>query len=288
MWNVYYSERGVKTTNKFFKTESEACEYIYNELVGKEDKNSMKNKKIIVISVLAVLGTLIFMGGLVALCMLNFVIGMIVFAVVVVLMIVLAEIRNRKQGIQENQQLGQDLNKLFDIAADFDGYDMVFVQGKTNPDVYNDISLILSDSKYNIKNLSEFNNLTTNSSEDEFYEFYDRWTKDLENSRFLVPLNKDTTMQDFANAIVKVLIQNGYQTDISVDNLVKKYTDYLSEIEMNSTIKYDILEANIVAGELRKYDLELISFFDGFDNTEFAVISSSNIERLKDLERRIK
>lgn len=32
-WNVYYLERGVKTTNLFFETESEACEYIYNHLV---------------------------------------------------------------------------------------------------------------------------------------------------------------------------------------------------------------------------------------------------------------
>ncbi len=33
-WNVYYSERGVKTTNMFFETEFEACEYIYDQLVN--------------------------------------------------------------------------------------------------------------------------------------------------------------------------------------------------------------------------------------------------------------
>ncbi len=37
-WNVYYSERGVKTTNLLFETESEACEYMYNELVESEKK----------------------------------------------------------------------------------------------------------------------------------------------------------------------------------------------------------------------------------------------------------
>lgn len=31
-WNVYYSERGYKTTNKFFDTESEALEYMCKEL----------------------------------------------------------------------------------------------------------------------------------------------------------------------------------------------------------------------------------------------------------------
>ena len=31
-WNVYYSERGCKTTNKYFDSESEALEYIVEEL----------------------------------------------------------------------------------------------------------------------------------------------------------------------------------------------------------------------------------------------------------------
>jgi len=31
-WNVYYSERGVKTTNKYFDSESEALEYMLSEL----------------------------------------------------------------------------------------------------------------------------------------------------------------------------------------------------------------------------------------------------------------
>ena len=32
-WTVYYSERGVKTTNEIFKSEKEACQYIYNQLI---------------------------------------------------------------------------------------------------------------------------------------------------------------------------------------------------------------------------------------------------------------
>ena len=31
-WNVYYSERGCKTTNKYFDTESEALKYMCKEL----------------------------------------------------------------------------------------------------------------------------------------------------------------------------------------------------------------------------------------------------------------
>lgn len=33
-WSVYYSERGVKTTNIKFSSEEEACQYIYEQLVG--------------------------------------------------------------------------------------------------------------------------------------------------------------------------------------------------------------------------------------------------------------
>ena len=31
-WQVYYLERGVKTTNRFFDSESDACQYIYDQL----------------------------------------------------------------------------------------------------------------------------------------------------------------------------------------------------------------------------------------------------------------
>lgn len=244
-----------------------------------------KNKKIIAFSIL---GTLIFIGGLVALFMINTLLGIIGIAVIAALLTVLAIIGNKKQSTQESQQDEQDLSPLYNIVTDFDGYDMVFVQGKTNPEIYNNISLMLSNSKYNIKSLNQFNNLTIDSSTEEFYEFFDSWVEDLKNNKFLVHLDNDTTMQDFSNAIVKLVIQNGYQSDISADSLTKKYTDYLNKIGLDSTIKFDILEANIVASELRKYGLELISLFDGFDNTLFAVIPSSSIERLKDLERSIK
>ena len=32
-WQVYYSERGVKTTDKHFNSESEACQFILRKLV---------------------------------------------------------------------------------------------------------------------------------------------------------------------------------------------------------------------------------------------------------------
>ena len=31
-WKVYFSERGVKTTNEIFSSEEEACQFIYEQL----------------------------------------------------------------------------------------------------------------------------------------------------------------------------------------------------------------------------------------------------------------
>lgn len=41
-WNVYYSERGCKTTDKYFDSESEALAYIYEELSDSKP-SSLKN-----------------------------------------------------------------------------------------------------------------------------------------------------------------------------------------------------------------------------------------------------
>ena len=34
-WNVYFSERGIKTTDELFESEDEACQFIYNRLANK-------------------------------------------------------------------------------------------------------------------------------------------------------------------------------------------------------------------------------------------------------------
>ena len=44
-WNVYYSERGCKTTNKYFDSESDALEYMCKEL--SESKIYLVNRKLI-------------------------------------------------------------------------------------------------------------------------------------------------------------------------------------------------------------------------------------------------
>ena len=35
-WSVYYSERGLRTNEKHFESESEACEYLLSELMEDE------------------------------------------------------------------------------------------------------------------------------------------------------------------------------------------------------------------------------------------------------------
>ena len=53
-------------------------------------------------------------------------------------------------------------------------------------------------------------------------------------------------------------------------------------------VNYDVLIANTVAAELRKFNLELIDLFNGFDNCDFAIIPVNKIEELKGLEGKIK
>ena len=45
---------------------------------------------------------------------------------------------------------------------------------------------------------------------------------------------------------------------------------------------YDILEANIVASELRKIGYELICFFVGYDNNDITIIKITDIDRMKE------
>lgn len=33
-WSVYYLERGMKTTNEFFDSEDEACQFLYDQLMN--------------------------------------------------------------------------------------------------------------------------------------------------------------------------------------------------------------------------------------------------------------
>lgn len=179
------------------------------------------------------------------------------------------------------------LESLLNIPYDYNGYDVVFSQGHTKPELYNEISLIISNSKYDIKKLKEFNSLNIDSSIDEFYEFYDIWTGDLINENFMVYLDNDVSMEEFANKIIEILDKNEYKTDITAEMLVKEYKDYLLSINLSDTFKYDVLEANIVAWELRKYNMELIALFNGFGNTEIAIIQASRIEKLKELESKI-
>lgn len=50
---------------------------------------------------------------------------------------------------------------------------------------------------------------------------------------------------------------------------------------------YDVLEANIVAGELRKIGYELISFFNEYDNCNMAIIPIGKIGMMKEIENKL-
>ena len=57
--------------------------------------------------------------------------------------------------------------------------------------------------------------------------------------------------------------------------------------EVSDNFNYDILEANIVANELRKIGYELICFFIGYDNNDKTIIKMTDIDRMKEIESKI-
>lgn len=58
--------------------------------------------------------------------------------------------------------------------------------------------------------------------------------------------------------------------------------------DIEEDFNYDVLEANIVAQELRTIGYELINFFIGFDNNDKTIIKIDDIEKLKKIEKKIK
>ena len=141
---------------------------------------------------------------------------------------------------------------IFDIPYDYDGYDLVFESGITEPNLYERFNQIVTNGKYDITSMSEYKELSISSDLDKFYKFYDCWLNNLRDNM----------------------------------NELKKYTFQGNEIE--SDFKYEILEANIIADELRKIGYELITFFNGFDNYDQTVVPISTIESLKSIESEIK
>lgn len=188
-----------------------------------------------------------------------------------------------KLNKQEN-----NFEKLYSIACDYDGYDMVFLENSTNPEIYMSINNIITNGKAYMDNIETYKDLTKESSIDDFYIFYDDWIEYLMDNGFVFHLNSEVSIDHFVDGINTMMKVNGYDFLLNRNRISDIYKKELETLGINAMVNYDVLIANTVAAELRKFNLELIDLFNGFDNCDFAIIPVNKIEELKGLEGKIK
>lgn len=190
---------------------------------------------------------------------------------------------------KRNKEFENKKDDLFSIPCDYDGYDFVFKSNITNPSIYDEITKILTNDKISIKNMEEYKNLTIHSDIDTFYEFYDKWMELLRDNKFVIHLDKSMDMNSFAKSINELLLNFGCSDNIDEKEIVEKYKNELKKYSLDNkeivdNINYDILQANVMAVELRKLGYELICFFNGFDNDDKTIIPIDKISEFKKLE----
>ena len=107
--------------------------------------------------------------------------------------------------------------------------------------------------------------------------------------------DRDNTIgiDSFVKGINRILLSIGSGKQLNAERVNSEYRreviNYsLSGKEITSEINYDILEANIVAKELREIGYELICLFNGFDNNIKTIIRIDRITELKEIEAKIK
>lgn len=181
---------------------------------------------------------------------------------------------------------------IYTIAYDYNGYDIRFVSGSTDPQLYKQINDIITKETFDINSIAEFKILNKDSDEDTFWAFYDSWLEKLRENDYVIHLNNEIGIIEFTKKINKLLkiinetkkldvnfIANRYKEEIN------KYSYYNQDIDEN--FNYDILEANIIAAELRNMGYELINFFNGFDNDDKTIISIDDIKTMKEIEEKL-
>ena len=181
---------------------------------------------------------------------------------------------------------------MLNIPCDYDGYDLRFKKGETDPNLYSEFNNLITNNKYSINEIEEYNNLTKESDNDYFNKFYDIWIKSLIDNNFVISLDNNISINTFSTSINNILIARGEKAKINVNEVIEKYNNELKKYVFNNnkitdTMNYDILEANVVATELRKIGYELICLFNGYDNNIKAVIKIEDINKAKDIEEKI-
>lgn len=183
-----------------------------------------------------------------------------------------------------------NLVDLFAIPCDYDGYDFVFKSTITNPKIYEEITKVLTNDKLKINNLEEYKKLNKNSDMDIFYKFYDRWLDLLRNNKYIIHLDKQMNMNAFVKSINELLSIIECCNRLNEAAIIEKYNCELKKYSLNNKsideeINYDILQANVVAEELRNIGYELISFFNGYNNEDKTIIPIDKINKFKEFEK---
>ena len=184
-------------------------------------------------------------------------------------------------------------NDILSIPSDHSGYDLVFEEGTTDPAVYSEINALVTNNKMNMAGVEGFDSLSKDSSEDEFWEFYDAWIEALEQKGFVTELTMSDDIVTFAADINRILRSIGAAQLLNEDEIVNAYRTEVVKYSfqgepVSADFKYDLLEANIVAAGLRNIGYELIAFFNSVDNDVKAVIPVDKISLMQELEAKIK
>ena len=184
-------------------------------------------------------------------------------------------------------------NDILSIPSDYSGYDLVFEEGTTDPAVYSEINALVTNNKMNMAGVEGFDSLSKDSSEDEFWEFYDAWIEALEQKGFVTELTMSDDIVTFAADINRILRSIGAAQLLNEDEIVNAYRTEVVKYSfqgepVSADFKYDLLEANIVAAGLRNIGYELIAFFNSVDNDVKAVLPVDKISLMQELEAKIK
>lgn len=182
---------------------------------------------------------------------------------------------------------------IFDIPYDYDGYDFMYKSSTTNPMLYRKINEIITNGRYDIIELEEYNEFIKDSNEARFNIFYEVWIESLRKKGFMIHLDNQMGIEQFAKQMNVTLEQLDADGRINENVTINRYNEELKNYSMRGEqiragFIYDVLEANIAAGELRKIGYELICLFNGFDNNIKTIISIDRIAELKEIEAKIK
>lgn len=178
------------------------------------------------------------------------------------------------------------MQKLLSIPCDYDGYDIVFREGKTDPETYKEFFGIITNFKINLDEISSYELFLKERSVDTFYEFYNDLLQELVKDKFVFHWD-NSSIEEFVEAMEDVSDSCDYNIKLDKSLMINHYKEELKQIDFDENYRYEILQANVIAEELRNHKLELINLFDGFSNVDFTMIPISKIEELKELENRI-